>query len=308
MITPLEDRVMGAKYCSYRVGGPLDEPYMPATLEEALSVLALVKSTNKPLTILGTGSNTIIASQGIRGITLLSKRLTFVQAINETTLEIGAGMPLAKVCKLMQDQNLTGAEFMIGIPGTLGGAVTMNAGALGQETASIVENVRVYNLETGEQKIIPKQDLAFTYRHSAIAYPWIVLAATLSLSPGNPEQIALDIQKNLTFRQTHHPKEPNGGSVFANPSLDMPCGKMLDEAGAKGWQEGGAKISPMHANFIINTGSATSTDILKLMRRMKQTIQSQYGLTVYPENRFIGDATSEEKAIWEELTGRDWAA
>lgn len=298
---------MGAQYCSYRVGGPLDEPYLPKTLADALEILTLVREKQHPLTVIGGGSNTIIASRGIRGVTFLCKRLMFVEQVNETTFRIGSGMPLAKVCKLAQDHSLSGAEFMIGVPGTLGGAVTMNAGAMGQETSEILDHAILFNMQTGELETWSHERLQFSYRHSVVEpRQMIILGAQLKLQPGETQAIADLIKKSLVFRQQHHPKEPNGGSVFKNPAPDQPSGKLLDQLGAKGWREGGAMVSPMHANFIVNIEHATSTDVLKLMLRMKRAIKENYGLEVHPENRFLGDASEEEIAIWEELTGYVW--
>lgn len=307
MVQPVTERLMGAQYCSYRVGGPLDEPYLPKTLEDAVAVLAMAREKQRPLTVVGGGSNTIIASQGIRGVTFLSKRLQFVEQSGEHSFRLGSGLPLAKVCKLAQDQSLSGAEFMIGVPGTLGGAVTMNAGAMGQETAEVLDHVILFNMDTGEIETWSHAQMQFAYRKSAIIpNRLIVLGAQLTFKPDDAQAIADRIRKSLSFRQEHHPKEPNGGSVFKNPAPDKPAGRLLDESGAKGWREGGAMVSPMHANFIVNTGQATSTDILRLMLRMKRTIQERYGLSTHPENRFMGDATPEEITIWEELTGHDW--
>ena len=306
MIQPLTEKLQGAQYCSYRLGGPLDEPYLPTSLEEAIAVLTMVRNAEKPLTIVGGGSNTIIASQGIRGVTFLCKRLMFVNPMSEHTFQIGSGMPLAKVCKLAQEHSLSGAEFMIGVPGTLGGAVTMNAGAMGQDTSEVMDHAIIFNMETGEIEPWSHEQLQFSYRKSSVTKQMVILGAQLTFKAGDPQAIAELIQKSLTFRQQHHPKEPNGGSVFKNPTKEMPTGKMLDEIGAKGWREGGAMISPMHANFIVNVDHATSTDILKLMLRMKHAIRDRYGYNVTPENRFLGDATPEEITIWEELTGHAW--
>jgi len=286
---------MGTKYCTYRVGGPIDESYFPTTSVEAASIF---KKIDGPVTVLGGGANTIIASRGIRGITVLTKRLMFA----EPTFELGAGMPLARVATLAQDHGLSGAEFMIGVPGTLGGAIAMNAGAMGQETANIIDFVWLYNLKSNDMEKWPKAKLDFAYRKSAIRpQEMIVLSAQLTFQPGEAAAIADLMQKSLKFRQQHHPKEPNGGSVFQNPMPDQPAGRLLDELGAKGWTEGGAMVSPRHANFIVNTGHATSTDILKLMLRMKQAIKARYGYDVHPENRFVGEATEEEQEIWSQL-------
>ncbi len=307
MIQPVQERVMGSQYCSYRVGGPLDEPYVPKTLDESIEILSLARERGCPLTVIGGGANTIIASQGIRGITFLCKRLMFVEQVGELTFKIGAGMPLARVAKLAQDHHATGAEFMIGVPGTLGGAISMNAGAMGQETAGIIDQAIVYNLETGEIEAWPHEQLMFSYRKSVInPKKMVVLGAQVTFRSGEPQAITELIQKSLSFRQKHHPKEPNGGSVFKNPLPDKPSGLLLDQLGAKGWREGGAMVSPLHANFIVNVEHATSTDILKLMLRMKHAVKAEFGLDVFPENRFLGDATEEEKSIWEELTGHVW--
>ncbi len=307
MMQPVRERLMGAQYCSYRVGGPLDEAYVPTTLEDALDVLQTARKQQKPVTVIGGGANTIIASQGIRGVTFLCKRLMFTEQVDDLTFKIGAGMPLARVATLAQAHTLTGAEFMIGVPGTLGGAVTMNAGAMGQETAEILDHAILFNMQTGELETWSHEELQFSYRKSAVnSRQMIIVGAQLKFKPGDPEAIAALIKKSLVFRQEHHPKEPNGGSVFKNPTKEQPAGLLLDQAGAKGWREGGAMVSPMHANFIVNVGNATSTDILKLMLRMKRCIKERYNLDTHPENRFLGDATAEEIAIWEELTGHAW--
>lgn len=307
MIQPVQERLMGAQYCSYRVGGPLDEPYLPRTLDEAVEVLTMVRAQEKPLTVIGGGANTIIASRGIRGVTYLSKRLMFVEQVGERTFRIGGGMPLAKVSKLAQDHQGTGVEFMIGVPGTLGGAVTMNAGAMGQETCETLDYALLFNMRSGQVEEWTNTQLGFSYRKSAVKPGhMVVLGAQFTFKPGKAEDIEALMKKSLVFRQQHHPKEPNGGSVFKNPAPDKPAGKLLDEAGAKGWREGGAMVSPLHANFIVNVQQATSTDILRLMLRMKHLIKERYGLDVHPENRFLGDASEEEQAMWEELTGYAW--
>jgi UDP-N-acetylmuramate dehydrogenase len=295
--------LLGSQYCSYRVGGPLDLVLLPTLLEEACDNLDFNKKSGLPLTILGGGSNTIIASQGIRGTTFIAKRLMFIEPVDETHLKLGAGLPLAKVCKIAQERNLSGAEFMIGVPGTLGGAIAMNAGAMGQDTASILDTAFIYNLETQCVEEWSAEKLNFSYRMSAIdPKHHVVLGALLKFEPAEAEGIAKRIQASLSFRQVHHPKEPNGGSVFKNPSPDKPCGRLLDELGAKTWSHGGAKVSAMHANFIVNTGQATSTDILELMLKMQRALETHYGLAVSPENRFIGEASVQEAAIWKELT------
>lgn len=305
MTMALTPRVLvGAHFTTYRIGGTLDEAYQPASEADMVSVLQSVRQAAKPLTLLGWGGNTLIASRGIRGVTLITRKLDWIEPLSGTRLSFGAGVHLAKASNTALKQGLSGGEYMIGLPGTIGGAVRMNAGALKQETATLVRCVRIFNMETGEIEDWQPEQLQYSYRKSAIVPgKHVVLSAELEFTQGDPDAINRMMADSVWFRKAHHPKEPNGGSVFKNPSMDMPVGRLIEELGGKGqWHEGAAMISPMHGNFIINLGNATSTDVLRLMLRMKRAIAEQYGLNVHPENLFIGDATDEEQAIWEELT------
>jgi UDP-N-acetylmuramate dehydrogenase len=294
----------GANFTTYRIGGPLDEAYQPASEDEMVEILQRVRLEGKPLTVLGWGGNTIIASRGIRGVTVITRKLDWVRELSPTRLEFGAGVHLAKSASEALKRGLSGGEYMIGIPGTIGGAVRMNAGALGQETSDVTRSVTLFNMETGEVETWGPEQLQFSYRKSALdPQKHIVLSAILEFKPGDPAEIAKLMEGSVGFRKAHHPKEPNGGSVFKNPSKEMPAGRLLEELGAKGqWREGGAMVSPLHANFIINVDHASSTDVLRLMLRMKRAIRERYGLDAHPENLFLGDATDEEKALWQELT------
>lgn len=304
MNTCIPEVLTGAQFSTYRIGGPIQEAYQPSTLEEAMAVLQEVRRSGKKLTVLGWGSNSIIASAGISGVTLITRKLVSVEAKGENRFQFGAGVHFAKTAKVAQQHSLTGGEYMIGIPATVGGAVRMNAGALGQETASLVRYAFIYNLDSGELEIWDPARLNYSYRHSDIdPTRHVVLGAELEFEPGNLEEITRLMESSVAFRKAHHPTEPNGGSVFQNPSKEMTAGRMLDELGAKNWSEGGVRISPLHANFIINTGEGTSLDVLRLMVRMKETVKKTYGLDMHPENLLLGDATDEELALWQVLTG-----
>lgn len=295
--------LMGANFTTYRIGGPLEEAYQPASEAEMIEILSRVHKDGKKLTVLGWGGNTIIASQGISGVTIITRKLDWVKDLSPTRLEFGAGVHLAKSASEALKRALSGGEYMIGIPGTIGGAVRMNAGALGQETSDVTCSVRLFNLESGEVETWGLEHLGFSYRKSSIEpTKHIVLSAEMEFKPGDAAEIGKLMEGSVSFRKTHHPKEPNGGSVFKNPSKEQPAGKLLEELGAKGsWREGGAMVSPLHANFIINVGNATSADVLKLMLRMKRAIKEKYGFDAHPENLFLGDATEEELALWQEL-------
>lgn len=303
MMTCAARQLDGADFSTYRIGGPIREACMPETMDEAVAVLKQAVADHKPITVLGWGGNTLIASAGVSGVTLITRKMNWVEQLDDNRFEMGAGVHLAKAATVAYKAGLHGGEFMIGIPGTVGGAVRMNAGAMGQETAAVVESATVFNVETGEAEHWPKARMNYRYRHSAVdPARHIVLSAVLRFEPGDPAQIKALMDKSVAFRKAHHPTEPNGGSVFKNPAPDKPSGMLLDQLGAKDWWEGGVRVSPMHANFIVNVDCGTSTDVLKLMLRMKRAIRDNYHCDVTPENVFLGDATDEEQALWRELS------
>jgi UDP-N-acetylenolpyruvoylglucosamine reductase len=304
MTTLSPQKYMGANFTTYRIGGPLEEAYQPSNEAEMVEILQRVCKDGKKLTILGWGGNSLIASQGISGVTIITRKLDWMETLSPTRLKFGAGVHLAKSASAALKAGLAGGEFMIGIPGTIGGAVRMNAGALGQEIADVTKSVTLFNLETGKVETWLPEQLQFSYRKSSInPTKHIVLSAEMEFKPGNPTEIGTLMDSSVNFRKTHHPKEPNGGSVFKNPTKEQPMGRLMEELGAKGqWQEGGAMVSPLHGNFIINFNNATSSDVLRLMLRMKRAVKEHYGLDAHPENLFLGDATPEEIEMWQELT------
>jgi len=301
----------GAQYSTYRIGGPLDEAYLPESKAEALALLQFLYQQGIRPTVLGWGSNLIIASRGIRGASLITRKMTWIESVDDTTLRFGAGVFMVKAAKEAEAYSLSGGEYLIGIPGTIGGGVRMNAGALGQETSDLVKTATVFHFDTGKTEVLSHADLQYQYRHSAInSKNQLVIEADLQFKPAPQADVTALMKHSLDFRKTHHPIEPNGGSVFKNPypkgheNAHMSVGWMLDQLGAKGnWQEGGVHVSERHANFIVNTDNGTSTDLLRLMVRMKRAIAETYGVAVFPENFFIGDATEEETQLWQELTG-----
>lgn len=301
-----ERQLMGHQFSTYRIGGPIEEAYQPASVEEAVAVLQNIYQKDgiqKPLTVLGWGGNTLIASAGISGLTLITRKMTWVHPLGNFRFEFGAGVHLAKVAATALQQSLTGAEFTIGIPGTVGGAIRMNAGAMRQETQNVIESVTLYNLEKRQLETWEPEALGFAYRKSNIdPQKVVVLSAVMGFEKGDKDQIKAKMDENVQFRKSHHPIEPNGGSVFQNPLPDKPAGMLLDKLGAKSWVEGGVRISPLHANFIINHDNGSSLDVLRLMRRMQLAIWEHYQLSTHPENKFMGDATAEEASLWQALT------
>jgi UDP-N-acetylmuramate dehydrogenase len=300
-----------APYSTYRIGGGMEVAWFPTSKEEAIQLLIhlapLIKAGETTLNILGWGSNTLIATAGIHGNTLITRKMANIQQIGEGRFIIEAGVHLAKVANTCLEHSVANGEFLIGIPGTMGGATLMNAGAMGQETAAIVERAYIYDIVTEHASWVDAKTLGYTYRHSHIETPQhIVLATECTFPQGDKAATKARMDENMKFRKTHHPIEPNGGSVFRNPEGFAPVGKMMDELGAKGqWRVGGAMVSPLHGNFIINTGDATSHDVLALMLRMKHAVADAYGATIFPENKFIGHATAEEAQLYHALREGD---
>ncbi len=307
-----------APYSTYRIGGNMDVAWFPTTLDEAVDVLQhlapKVKSGETTLNVLGWGSNTLIASAGIAGHTLITRKLANMQALGDGRFLIEAGVHLAKVAHTVVEAGFQWGEYMIGIPGTMGGAAVMNAGAMGQDTARIVERVFVFDLQKGIADWVEASDLAYDYRYSAVdSQKQIILATECRFQAGDVSESKALMERNIAFRKAHHPIEPNGGSVFRNPTTPpqggdvvLSAGKLLEDLGAKGtWKVGGAEVSVLHANFIVNTNHATSTDVLTLMRQMQVAVWDAYTLRIYPENRFIGLATEAEKTLWHALKEGD---
>jgi UDP-N-acetylenolpyruvoylglucosamine reductase len=190
MSTCMPQVLMGSNFTTYRIGGPLEEAYQPSTEAEIIGILRDVVRSEKPLTVLGWGGNTIIASQGIRGVTIITRKLDWVEQKSATRFVFGAGVHLAKSASVALKHSLTGGEYMIGIPGTIGGAVRMNAGALGQETSEVVRSVTLFNRETAEVETWLPEQLGFRYRWSEIdPNKHIVLSAELEFHPGDAATI-----------------------------------------------------------------------------------------------------------------------
>ncbi|MDH4379425.1 MAG: UDP-N-acetylmuramate dehydrogenase [Vampirovibrionales bacterium] len=315
----------GVQWTTYKMGGPLQEAYQPQSLSEAVELLtrwmALEDNQRPKLTLLGWGGNSVVAQAGIAGVTLITRKLDWVRPeADGLSFTFGAGVHSAKVAATAQKHGLAGGEFMIGIPGTVGGMVRMNAGALGQNTSERLISARVFNATTGVLEDWPAERFGFRYRHSEMdSAKHFVLEATFAFVPGDAATIAQKMTDSVQFRRAHHPTEPNGGSVFRNPlpteSNPKPpsAGMLLDGLGARGdvtfnkppWEQGGVQVSPRHANFIVNVGVGdevgTSTDVLRLMRRMQQAVIDAHGITLRPENVLLGDANAEEQALWQLL-------
>ena len=277
-----------SKHTSWRVGGPAERYYKPCDVHD-LSLFLRELPVDEPLTWVGLGSNLLVRDGGIKGTVIsTSGLLNTISLHSDTELYVEAGVSCAKVARFAARQNLTGAEFLAGIPGTMGGALAMNAGAFGGETWRIVKTVSTLNRQ-GERAEHSQDDYQIAYR--SVKGPdaeWFV-AATLVLQQGNVDEGQKRIKQLLARRaETQPTKQPSCGSVFRNPQDDH-AARLIEAAGLKGVCIGGACVSEKHANFIINNGDATATDIEALIEKVAQTVEQKHAIRLQREVHIIGE-------------------
>ncbi len=276
------------KHTSWRVGGPADRFYEPADLEDLASFLQNLPA-GEPLTWVGLGSNLLVRDGGVRGtVIMLSGRLNSLTRSGETTIRAEAGVASAKLARWSLSQNLRGAEFLAGVPGTVGGALAMNAGAFGGETWSIVSAVETLDRQGRRRTRLP-EDFEVAYRHVAGPKDEWFVAGHFALTAGDGEAGHAMIRELLAKRGATQPTQwPNAGSVFRNPPGDHSA-RLIEATGLKGLRVGGAEVSTLHANFIINTGTATAADIEALIQTVRERVLAAQGVLLEAEVRTIGE-------------------
>lgn len=289
------------RHTSFRIGGPAAIFVQPSDLDGVVGVLNWVRDQNVPYFIIGQGTNILVSDRGVDAVVISTSRGLHHFSVEPPVIRAGSGVLLTKLCRLAERAQLTGLEFAISIPGTLGGALVMNAGAHGGEMVEIVQSVMVWDPKSGV-KTIDAKEAQFQYRQSRFMHtPWIALEATMRLKPGDPIKIREAMTHNMEYRKRSQPVgEPNAGSIFKNP-LPHYAGRLIEEIGAKGWQVGGAEVSDLHANFIVNRGTATALDVLQLMRRIRRAVYQAQGVILRPEIRWIGPGEGGADATWENL-------
>lgn len=290
----LREREPLSRHTSWRVGGPADRYYEPADIDDLTQFLGRCEP-GEPLFWLGLGSNLLVRDAGIRGTVIAqSGRLTGFERLADDRLRIEVGMACAQVARQCARQGLRGAEFFCGIPGTLGGALAMNAGAMGGETWDIVESVLMLNAQ-GQLVERRPEDFRIGYRSVVNRHTvpeWFV-AATLKLEPGDAEESQELIRQLLARRSATQPtNQPNAGSVFRNPPGDY-AARLIESCGLKGVCIGGACVSEKHANFIINTGTATAADIEALIVEVESEVKRITGVALQREVRIVGESYGE---------------
>lgn len=283
----VHQRAMLSNYTSMRTGGPADYLIEAASEDEICAVFEQAQKENIPVYIMGNGSNLIFSDEGFRGVVLhIGKAFSSIK-IDSCSMDCQAGAMLAAVSREAAEHALSGMEFAAGIPGSVGGAVCMNAGAYGGEISQVLEHARV--LVNGNVERWTLDQLQFGYRHSAIMdQTCTVLSAQFILTPGNREDIRSYMRDLNDRRRQKQPLQyPSCGSFFKRPAGHY-AGALIEQAGLKGFAIGDAQVSELHAGFVINRGHATSQDIYRLMRHVQHTVFEQSGVLLEPEVKLIG--------------------
>ena len=278
-----------SRVTSFHIGGNADLAVYPADAEAFAYALDAVVQAGVPYTVIGNGSNTLVRDSGFRGVVFVTTDMRRV-TIDGTRLTGGCGVLLGSVGTNASRAGLAGAEFANGIPGTLGGAVYMNAGAYGGQLADIVCETVCYDLDAKQVLHLDNAAQHFGYRHSVFMEKnYIILSATLQLTKDEPDAIRARMNDYLARRREKQPLEyPSAGSVFKRPEGHF-AGKLIEDAGLKGLCVGGAEVSPKHAGFIVNVGGATARDVLELIERIREKVYAMSGVTLECEIRTIGE-------------------
>ena len=278
-----------SKHTSFKIGGPAECFIKIKTIEQLRNILEYEKKDNIPLTVIGNGSNLLVSDDGIKGIVLkieIEKIDEHIQN-DEILITVGSGIKLGAIAQKCLKEEIAGFEFASGIPGTIGGAIRMNAGAHGSEMKDIVKTV-TYMTRDGEVHTITNEQAKFEYRKSLFAEKdYIILEVGMQLKKGNAEEIKEKMTEYATYRKEKQPIEyPSAGSTFKR-GTDFVTAKLIDECGLKGYQIGGAQISEKHAGFIINKNNATAQDVIKLMEYTKEQVYKKFGKKIEQEIEII---------------------
>lgn len=277
-----------SRHTTFRVGGPADVLFLPASEEELLRALDAARVAGVPVQLIGNGSNLLVRDGGLRGLTIAMGEPFSRVCVEGNKLAAQAGAPLARVAAAAQEAGLSGLEFASGIPGTLGGGCAMNAGAYGGELKDVLVSARV--LLGGEVRVLSRDELEMGYRTTRVLREGgIVLEARFALVPGDPAEIASKMRELNARRRDKQPLNlPSAGSTFKRPEGHF-AGALIEGCGLKGFSVGGAQVSEKHAGFVVNTGGATAADILALIAHVQETVLRETGVELEPEVRILGE-------------------
>lgn len=278
-----------AKHTSFRIGGPADVLAQPGNEAELAELLKRAADHAMPVTLVGNGSNLLVRDKGIRGLVIKLSNLFSSITVAGNVLTFGSGISLAMASKKAASLSLSGLEFAVGIPGTIGGAVYMNAGAYDGEMAKVVTSVQVMDRQ-GQSSQLKADELDFSYRHTALQNSGlIVTSVTVSLKPGEAESIKAKMDDFSQRRIAKQPLElPSAGSMFKRP-VGYFAGTLIEQTGLKGYTVGGAQVSTKHAGFVVNVGGATAKDVLQLIRDVQDRVLAAQGVQLEPEVLVLGE-------------------
>ena len=283
----------------FRVGGPAQVLFTPAD-EADLSYFLQTLPDNVPIYVIGLGSNLLVRDGGVPGVVIrLGRGFSEVKIEPGAVVRAGTAVPDVKVARAAADAGISGLAFYRGIPGSIGGALRMNAGAHGSETKDVLTSARAVDLD-GNVHVFTNQEMGFTYRHCGVPDGWIFTEATFKGVPGDPAEIVKAMDEVAEYREKNQPiKERTGGSTFKNPP-GMSAWKLIDEAGCRGFRVGGAKVSEMHCNFLINDAKATGKDVEQLGETVRARVKAKSGVTLNWEIIRLG-VPEKGYAVGEEL-------
>ncbi|WP_207708966.1 UDP-N-acetylmuramate dehydrogenase [Heliomicrobium undosum] len=280
-----------SRHTTWKIGGPADLFAMPADEADLAGLIRGCREREIPWMVVGSGSNLLVADNGIRGVVIHLGRAFSDRRLDDCRLTAGGGCALSGLARLAVKAGLQGLEFACGIPASLGGAVAMNAGAHGGSMENIVRWADVIDDE-GRIRRYQGEEMDFAYRHSRLqGEKAIVVRVGMELRWGDQEALERWMEEKLTLRRKSQPLDfPNAGSVFLNPPGSLSAGRLIDEAGMKGFAIGGAQVSERHANFIVNRGGATAADVLALIDTVRARVLATCGIELKSEVRVIGDS------------------
>lgn len=279
------------KHTNFKIGGNADIFITAKQTDEIITVLKYATENDVPITVLGNGSNVLVGDKGIRGIVLKVEinQLEIKKEKEYATITVGAGEPLGKIAYSLLNEEITGFEFAGGIPGSIGGAIRMNAGAYGGELKDCVKNVTFIN-ENEELQTFTNEECEFSYRHSIFCDKnLIIVKAELQLPYGNKQEIQEKMEEYLQSRKEKQPLNlPSAGSTFKR-GADFITAKLIDECGLKGYTVGEAQVSTLHAGFVVNTGNATAKDVMSVIEHVKKVVLEKTGKQIELEIELLGE-------------------
>jgi len=285
-----------SRHTYYRIGGPADHYVVVEKEEQLCAWVKLARELKEPYLIIGKGTNLVVADKGFRGLIIENRCLDFTLDTESHTVHSEAGVPFALLARKTANHGLTGLEWGVGIPGTLGGAIVNNAGAYGGAVADVLGGVTILDQE-GQIRELLSEELALGYRTSRFKEQGFggeaILSADLILNPESTKVLTERIARYDALRRADQPRKPSAGSVFKNPP-GFSAGQLIEQAGLKGKSIGDAQVSPQHANFIVNLGSAKANDVLDLINLIRQEIRQRFGVELELEIELVGEWEKEQ--------------